>query len=154
MKETIIIKPKKAPTIKRTRVAAYARVSIEGEMNQYSFSARVDYYTSLMHSNPKWENAGIFTDYGLSGTKDTRPGFKGLLKLCDEGKVDMVLTKSISRFCRNTVDLLNTVRRLKDKDINVHFEKENGGSISTEGEFMISLMASFLRKSHAPSVRM
>lgn len=119
MKETIIIKPKKAPTIKRTRVAAYARVSIEGEMNQHSFSARVDYYTSLMHSNPKWENAGIFTDYGLSGTKDTRPGFKGLLKLCDEGKVDMVLTKSISRFCRNTVDLLNTVRHLKDKDANL-----------------------------------
>ena len=146
MKETIIIKPNKAPTIKRTRVAAYARVSIEGEMNQHSFSAQVDYYTSLIRSNPKWENAGIFADYGITGRQTARPGFQGLLKLCDEGKVDMVLTKSISRFCRNTVDLLNTVRRLKDKDINVHFEKENIDSISTEGELMISLMASFAQE--------
>ena len=102
--------------------------------------------SALIHHNPKWENAGIFADYGLSGTKDTRPGFQGLLKLCDEGKVDMILTKSISRFCRNTVDLLNTVHHLKDKDINVHFEKENIDSISTEGELLISLMASFAQE--------
>ncbi len=145
MKEIQIIKPEKAP-IKLTRVAAYARVSIEGEMNQHSFSAQVDYYSSLIRSNPKWENAGIFTDYGLSGTKASRPGFQNLIKHCDDGKVDLVLTKNISRSCRNTVDLLDTVRHLRDLDINVHFEKENIDSISSEGELMLSLMASFAQE--------
>ena len=145
MKEIQIIKATKAP-IKLTRVAAYARVSIEGEMNQHSFSSQIDYYSSLIRSNPKWENAGVFADYGLSGTKATRPGFQNLIKHCDDGKVDVVLTKSISRFCRNTVDLLNTVRHLRDLDVNVHFEKENIDSISSEGELMLSLMASFAQE--------
>ena len=146
MKTIEIIKPVKAIDIKRTRVAAYARGSIEGEMNQHSLSAQVDYYTKLIQSNPKWENAGIYADYGLTGTKTDRPGFKSLIKLCDDGKADLVLTKSISRFCRNTVDLLNTVRHLKDLNINVHFEKENIDSISSEGELMLSLLASFAQE--------
>lgn len=146
MKTIEIIKPIKAIDIKKTRVAVYARVSIEGEMNQHSLSAQVDYYSKLIQSNPKWENAGIFADYGLTGTNAERPGFQGLVKLCDEGKADLVLTKSISRFCRNTVDLLNTVRHFKDIGINVHFEKENIDSISSDGELMLSLLASFAQE--------
>jgi len=146
MKNIEIIKPAKALEIKRTRVAAYARVSVEGEMNHHSLSAQVDYYTSLIKANPAWENAGIFADYGLTGTKADRPGFQSLIRLCDEGKVDMVLTKSISRFCRNTVDLLGTARHLRDIGVNIHFEKENIDSISSEGELMLSLMASFAQE--------
>ena len=134
MKTLEIIKPDKQFSIQRTRVAVYARVSVEGEMNQHSLSAQVDYYTNLIQANPSWENAGIFADYGLTGTKTQRPGFKALLQLCDEGKVDLIFVKSISRFCRNTVDLLNTIRHLKEEGINVRFEKEGIDSLSAEGE--------------------
>lgn len=146
MKKVEIIKSNAPLLTERTKVAVYARVSQEGEMNEHSLKAQVDYYSKVISTNPKWENAGIFADYGLTGTVAARPGFQNLIALCDSGKVNLVLVKSISRFGRNTVDLLNTVRHLKDLNINVHFEKENIDSISDDGELMITLLASMAQE--------
>ena len=146
MKTVRIIEPNKPNSQKKTRVAAYARVSVQGELNQHSLSTQTDYYTKLIESTPEWEKVGVFADYGLTGTNADRPGFKALMALCDEGKVDLVLVKSISRFCRNTVDLLTTTRHLKELGINVRFEKENIDSISSDGELMLTLLASFAQE--------
>ncbi len=146
MRKVEIIKPAEDIPIKRIKVAAYARVSVDAEMSEHSFQAQVSYYSNLIKHNLKWVCAGIFTDYGLTGTKADRPGFQSMIKECDNGNVDMILVKSISRFCRNTVDLLNTVRHLKDINVNVRFEKENIDSISSEGELMLSLFASFAQE--------
>ena len=116
---------RKLPVLKkRKRVAAYARVSIESERMQHSLSAQVSYYSALIQKNSEWEYAGVFADYGISGT-DTkkREEFNRMLAECEAGNIDIILTKSIPRFARNTVDLLNTVRPLKDLGIEVRFEK-------------------------------
>ena len=146
MKTVKLIKPTKPRFPAKIRVAAYARVSVQGELNAHSLNAQTDYYTKLIENNPRWVNVGVFSDYGLTGTNADRPGFKTLMSLCDAGKVDLVLVKSISRFCRNTVDLLNTTRHLKDLNIDVRFEKENIDSISPDGELMLTLLASFAQE--------
>lgn len=146
MRKVEIIQPNAPLLTERTKVAVYARVSQEGEMNEHSLKAQVDHYSKLISANPRWENVGIFADYGLTGTDAARPGFQNLIAFCDTGKVDLVLVKSISRFCRNTVDLLNTIRHLKDIGINVRFEKENIDSMSENGELMITLLASLAQE--------
>ena len=105
---------KKAPVLPRKkRVAAYARVSMESERMQHSLSAQVSYYSALIQKNPEWEYAGVYADYGISGTgMKGRDEFKRMLADCEAGAIDIILTKSIQRFARNTVDLLNTIRRL------------------------------------------
>ena len=126
------------------RVAAYCRVSTEEDNQQNSYATQVSYYTELINSHPDWEMAGIFADEGISGTQMTnRTEFKKMIKLCRRKKIDLVLCKSISRFARNTVDCLDTVRELKSLGINVKFEKENIDTISASSEFIISLYASF-----------
>lgn len=146
MSTVSVIEPIKSFQYKRLKVAAYARVSVEKELSEHSFKAQVDYYCKKINSNPAWVNAGVYADYGITGTKTSRPGFENLLKACESGQIDMIITKSISRFCRNTVDLLNTTRHLKDLGINVFFEKENIYSISSEGELMLTLLASFAQE--------
>ena len=132
---------------KRKRVAAYARVSMETERMMHSLSAQVSYYSSLIQSNPEWEYAGVYTDDFISGTSaEKREGFKRLVDDCMNGKIDIVLTKSVSRFARNTVDLLETVRKLKDKGVEVRFEKENISSMSGDGELMLTILASFAQE--------
>ena len=115
---------RKLPVLKtRKRVAAYARVSMESERMQHSLSAQVSYYSALIQKNPEWEYAGVFADYGISGTgTKKREEFNRMLAECEAGNIDIILTKSIQRFARNTVDLLNTVRHLKDLGIEVRFE--------------------------------
>lgn len=127
---------RKLPVLKtRKRVAAYARVSMESERMQHSLSAQVSYYSALIQKNPEWEYAGVFADYGISGTgTKKRDEFNRMLAECEAGNIDIILTKSIQRFARNTVDLLNTVRHLKDLGIEVRFEKENINSLSGDGE--------------------
>lgn len=123
------------PTLaSRKKVAAYARVSMETERLQHSLSAQVSYYSELIQSNPEWEYAGVYADDGITGTKSTRAEFQRLLRDCEDGKIDIILTKSISRFARNTVDLLETVRHLKELGIEVRFEKERINSLSGDGE--------------------
>ena len=132
---------------KQKRVAAYARVSVERGRTLHSYSAQVSYYNELIQKNPEWEFAGVYADLGISGTGiEKRNDFKRLLQDCEEGKIDIILTKSISRFARNTVDLLNVVRHLKELGVEVRFEKENIYSLTGDGELMLSILASFAQE--------
>lgn len=132
---------------KLKRVAAYARVSVERGRTLHSYSAQVSYYNDLIQKNPEWEFAGVYADLGISGTGiEKRNDFKRLLQDCEEGKIDIILTKSISRFARNTVDLLNVVRHLKELGIEVRFEKEGISSLTGDGELMLSILASFAQE--------
>lgn len=141
------IKPT-VPAIKQLKkVAAYARVSMQSERMMHSLSAQVSYYSKLIQKNPDWEYAGVYADDFISGTNTVkRDEFKRMLADCEERKIDIILTKSISRFARNTVDLLETVRHLKAKGIEVRFEKENINSMSGDGELMLSILASFAQE--------
>ena len=132
---------------KLKRVAAYARVSVERGRTLNSYSAQVSYYNDLIQKNPEWEFAGVYSDLGISGTGiEKRNDFKRLLQDCEEGKIDIILTKSVSRFARNTVDLLKVVRRLKELGIEVRFEKEGINSLTGDGELMLSILASFAQE--------
>ncbi|MBR3108535.1 MAG: recombinase family protein [Clostridia bacterium] len=131
-----------APTLKR--VAAYARVSSETDRLMHSLSAQISYYSDLIQKTPGWTYAGVFADEFISGTSTrNRTEFQRLIEECDAGKIDIVLCKSISRFARNTVDLLSTVRHLRDIGVEVRFEKENVNSMTEEGELMLTLLAVF-----------
>ena len=114
------------PLLKKKRVAAYARVSTEKDEQQNSYDAQIDYYTTLIRNNPEWEFVDIYSDEGITGTSiKNRDGFHRMIDDALAGKIDLILTKSVSRFARNTVDSLTTVRKLKEKGIEVYFEKEN-----------------------------
>ena len=130
---------------KKLRVAAYARVSVD--TLHHSLAAQVSYYSSLIQKNLAWEYAGVYADEGITGTSTThRDEFKRLIADCNAGKIDLVLVKSISRFARDTVDCLHTVRRLKEKGIAVRFERENIDSTSEDGELLLTLLASFAQE--------
>lgn len=147
MKKITEIKKKKPVLPERKKVAAYCRVSMDTERLHHSLSAQVSRYSELIQSNPEWEFAGIYADEGISGTKaGSRPEFMRMIADCESDKIDIVLTKSISRFARNTVDLLKTVRHLKDIGVEVRFEKENIRSLSDDGELMLTLLASFAQE--------
>ena len=137
-----------APIVyRRKRVAAYCRVSIESERMHHSLSAQISYYNELIQKNPDWEFAGVFADYGASGTATkSRVEFVRMLAECEAGKIDIILTKSVTRFARNTVDLLATVRHLKELGVEVRFEKENINSLSGDGELMLTVLASFAQE--------
>ncbi len=133
----------KLPDIGIKRVAAYARVSSDKDTALHSLSAQISHYNEYISNHIGWEFAGVYADEGISGTKDTRPEFTRMLEDCRSGKIDLVVTKSITRFARNTVTLLNTVRELKLLGIDVYFEKENMHSISANGELMLTLLAMY-----------
>ena len=138
------IQPQKPILPPRKKVAAYARVSKDTEQLMHSLSAQVSYYSSLIQRTPEWEYAGVYVDAGITGTSVTaRPEFQRMVADCEAGKINIVLTKSISRFARNTVDLLSTVRHLKELGVEVRFEKEKISSLSGDGEVMLSILASF-----------
>ena len=136
------------PEIKtKKKVAAYARVSMESECMHHSLSAQISYYSSLIQKNPDWEYAGVFADYGITGTLvRKRDEFQRMIRAADNGEIDIILTKSIQRFARNTLDLLNTVRHLKDIGVAVRFEKEHIDSMSGDGELMLTILASFAQE--------
>ena len=147
MRKISKIEPKLPVIQARKKVAAYARVSRDTERLMHSVSAQVSYYSALIQKNPEWEYAGVYADMGISGTDTSKRGeFLRMLADCEEGKIDIILTKSISRFARNTVDLLETVRHLKDLGIEVRFEKEHTHSLSEDGELMLTLLASFAQE--------
>ena len=131
---------------KKVRVAAYARVSDGKEAMLQSLSAQVNYYKKLISENHMWDFVGVYSDEALTGTKDSRVEFQQLLKDCRAGKIDMVITKSISRFARNTVTLLETVRELKAIHVDVFFEEQNIHSISGDGEMILSFLATFAQE--------
>lgn len=127
----------------KLRVAAYARISEETMKMQHSIEAQMMYYRQMIENNPAWEFAGVYADVGISGTEmKKRSEMQRLLKDCENGKIDRILVKSISRFARNTIDLLNVVRFLKRMQIPVWFEEQDIDSMTEEGELMLTLMAS------------
>ena len=132
------------PTLKR--VAAYARVSSGKDAMLHSLSAQVSYYSNLIQNHSGWQYVGVYADEALTGTKDNRDNFQRLLADCRTGKVDMVITKSISRFARNTVTLLETVRELKNIGVDVFFEEQNIHSLSADGELMLTILASYAQE--------
>ena len=126
----------------KKRVAAYARVSTLHEEQESSYDAQVEYYTKHIQSNPNWEFVGIYADNGISGTSTKRrEGFNRMVEDAKAGKMDMILTKSISRFARNTVDTLKAVRELRILGCEVVFEKENLSSFSPQGDTVLTIMA-------------
>ena len=128
----------------KQRVAAYCRVSTNSEEQLNSYAAQKSYYTQRIEETPDWEMAGIFADEGLSGTSmKKRTEFNRMIAACKRGRIDIILTKSLSRFARNTVDCLNTVRMLKAKGIGVIFEKENVNTLTEYSEFLITLFSGF-----------
>ena len=141
--EIKVIKPKDDMLFTRKKVAAYARVSVETELSQHSLSNQVEVYKNFIESRADWIFAGVYADEAYTGTKIARPGFQKMLTDCDEGKIDIILTKSISRFARNTVDLLNVTRDLRRKGISIRFEKENIDTLTVDGDFLLTLLASF-----------
>ena len=131
---------------KLKRVAAYARVSSGKDAMLHSLSAQVSYYSELIQNHSGWQYVGVYADEALTGTKDNRENFQRLLADCRSGKVDMVITKSISRFARNTVTLLETVRELKTMGVDVFFEEQNIHSLSADGELMLTILASYAQE--------
>lgn len=137
----------RAVRVERIRVAAYCRVSTDGDEQLGSFESQKLYYEQKIADNPEWVNAGIFADEAITGTKtDKRNGFQEMIVRCQNGEIDMILTKSISRFARNTVDTLNYVRMLKDKNIAIFFEKENINTLDMNGELLLTIMSSLAQQ--------
>lgn len=136
----------KAGVPKLKRVAAYARVSSGKDAMLHSLSAQVSYYSNLIQSHRGWQYAGVYADEALTGTKDNRENFQRLLADCRAGMVDMVITKSISRFARNTVTLLETVRELKGMGVDVYFEEQSIHTMSADGELMLTILASYAQE--------
>lgn len=125
------------------RVAAYARVSTEYDEQAGSFDTQVSYYTDYIKTHEDWSFVGVYADEGITGTSTRRrEGFKRMIDDAMAGKIDLILTKSISRFARNTVDMLSTVRKLKEKNVEVRFEKEHISTFDSSGELMITILSS------------
>lgn len=126
------------------RVAAYCRVSTDDDEQKTSYEAQIGYYTEKINSNPEWQMAGIFADEGISGTQaQKRPEFLKMIRLCRQRKIDVILTKSLSRFARNTVDSLGYIRELRALGIAVISEKENINTLTAESEMLITIMSCF-----------
>ena len=131
----------------KLRVAAYCRVSTDSDEQATSYDAQIKYYTELIENNPEWTLAGIFADEGISGTNTKkRDEFNRMIEECKAGNIDMVLTKSISRFARNTVDSLTTIRKLKEHNVEVYFEKENIYTFDSKGELLLTIMSSLAQE--------
>ena len=145
---TVICIPAKPEAVRASkrqlRVAAYCRVSTDDEEQLTSYEAQKNYYTDKIMTNKEWTMAGIFADEGITGTSARkRPEFLRMIRQCKQGKIDVVLTKSISRFARNTVDCLNYVRALKELGIAVIFEKENMNTLEIDSEILITMLGAF-----------
>lgn len=146
--QTITLKTSTNPhSVSRRRVAAYARVSTDSEEQQTSYAAQVDYYTKYIKGKPEWEFISVYTDEGISAVNTKhREGFNRMIADALAGKIDLIVTKSVSRFARNTVDSLVTVRKLKEKGVEVYFEKENIYTLDSKGELLITIMSSLAQE--------
>ena len=133
--------------MKRRRVAAYARVSTDSDEQFTSYEAQVDYFTTFIKAREDWEFVDVYTDEGITGTSTKhREGFKQMIADALDGKIDLIVTKSVSRFARNTVDSLTTVRQLKERGVEVFFQKENIYTFDGKGELLITIMSSLAQE--------
>lgn len=132
---------------RKRKVAAYARVSTAKEEQENSFDAQVSYYTQKIQANPEWVFVEVYSDEGITGTNTKkRDGFNRMIEDALAGKIDLILTKSVSRFARNTVDSLVTIRQLKEKGVEVFFEKENIYTLDAKGELLLTIMSSLAQE--------
>ena len=128
---------------RRLKVCGYARVSTGSQAQATSYTAQVEYYTEKIESNPLWEFAGVYADKGISGTNvKHRDEFQMMISDCEDGNIDLILTKSITRFARNTVECIQTIRKLKEIGVGIYFEKENINTLSEKSELFITILAS------------
>ena len=126
----------------KRRVAAYARVSTDSDEQFTSYAAQVDYYTKYIQGRSEWEFVKVYTDEGITGTNTKkREGFNQMIADALDGKIDLIVTKSVSRFARNTVDSLTTIRKLKERGVEVFFEKENINTLDSKGELLLTIMS-------------
>lgn len=134
-------------TMQKRRVAGYARVSTDSDEQFTSYEAQVDYYTQFIKQNPEWEFVKVYTDEGISGCNTKhRTGFNEMIAGALSGKIDLIVTKSVSRFARNTVDSLVTIRKLKEKGVEVFFQKENIYTFDGKGELLLTIMSSLAQE--------
>ena len=142
-------------TTQKRRVAGYARVSTDSDEQFTSYEAQIDYYTQYIRCNPEWEFVKVYADEGISGTSTKhRTGFNEMIGDAMSGKIDLIVTKSVSRFARNTVDGLVTIRKLKEKGVEVYFEKENIYTFDSKGELLLTIMSSLAQgESGLPTAR-
>ena len=133
--------------VKKRRVAAYARVSTDHEEQLTSYEAQVDYYTNYINGRDDWEFVSVYADEGITGCNTkSRDGFNTMVNDALSGKIDLIVTKSVSRFARNTVDSLSTIRKLKEKGVEVYFEKENIWTFDGKGELLLTIMSSIAQE--------
>jgi site-specific DNA recombinase len=126
--------------IGKRKVAAYARVSTDSDEQLNSYETQISYYTNYIKRRSDWEFAGLYTDEGISGLNaKKREGFQEMISDALDGKIDLIITKSVSRFARNTVDTLTYVRKLKEKQVEVYFEKKNIYTLDSKGELLITM---------------
>lgn len=148
-KTVTLIQPKKSFIVdkerhRQKRVAAYCRVSTDSEEQLTSYTNQMKVYSEMIASNKEWEFAGLYADEGISGTRaDKRPEFQRMIEDCHKGKIDMIITKSVSRFARNTVDCLDYVRMLKEMGIGVYFEEQNIDTLKSDSELYLVIYAGF-----------
>ena len=128
------------------RVCAYARVSTGKDAMLHSLSAQGSYYSKMIQSHAGWQYCGVYSDEAMTGTKNRRSGFQQMLEECRKGKIDLIITKSISRFARNTVTLLQTVRKLKSLGVDGFFEEQHIHALSSDGELMMTILASYAQE--------
>jgi site-specific DNA recombinase len=140
----IISKEKQIP--KLVRVAAYARVSSDKDAMLHSLSSQVSYFSKMIQSHDSWKYVGVYSDEGMTGTKIKRDGFQRMIQDAKAGKIDIIVTKSLSRFARNTVDCLKTIREMKAINVDIFFEEQNIHTLSANGEFLISLLAGYAQE--------
>lgn len=132
---------------RKLNVAAYCRVSTDSDEQATSYEAQIEHYKSYIEANPAWRLAGIYADDGITGTNTKKRGeFNRMIDDCLRGKIDMIITKSISRFARNTIDCLNYIRQLKEKNVPVYFEKEGINTMDSTGEVLLTIMASLAQQ--------
>ena len=134
-------------SVTKRKVAGYARVSTDSDEQFTSYEAQVEYYTNYIKSNPRWEFIGVYTDEGISGLNTKhRDGFNQMIADALDGKIELIVTKSVSRFARNTVDSLTTIRKLKEKGVEVYFEKESIWTFDSKGELLLTIMSSLAQE--------
>ena len=144
-----VIEPQKSILVDKEkyhqkRVAAYCRVSTDSEEQLTSYQNQMRFYTEMITANPEWEFAGLYADEGISGTRaDKRPEFQRMIRDCQNGKIDYIITKSVSRFARNTVECLEYVRALKEQDIGIIFEEQSIDTLNTQSELYLVIYAGF-----------
>ena len=140
------MKPTALAERKVTRVAAYARVSVDNDEMLHSLSQQVSYYSAMIQSHPDWSFVGIYADDPITGTKDNRPEFQRMLADCRAGKIDVIYTKSVARFARNTVTLLSVVRELRSLGIGIRFEEQSIDTLTSVGELLLTIIGSYAQE--------